>query len=169
MTYIPEFDRKDSIQRPRTLSLFLETNQSSLGAVFTLKDQDHELNGNKYYSLRKIYMEIADVTEYEVAMAVFGSWNHWKKIIASPPLIPYIQQWREELEIKNASRIIKGMIETAETEGSKGLTAAKYVLEKGWEKKAGRPSKKEIERTRRVHAGIKEEIEDDARNIGLLN
>jgi len=166
---IPSFDRKDAMQRPRTLSLFLETNQSSLDPIFTLKEDDHTLHGVLYYSLKKIYLEIADPTEYQFAQLVFGSWKHWKKLCDSPPIKPHIEEWRDELEIKLTSQAVRSMIETAQEEGSKGVTAAKYVAERGWEKQAGRPSKQEVERTKKKYAGIRDEIDEDAKNIGLLN
>lgn len=158
----------DHIGAYRTQSLFIETNKSKLEPLLTLKEIDWEYKGKLYPSLKRIYMELSDPTEYAVAMEVFGSWPMWVKLTENKLIGKYIQEWREELEIKLRSEGIKALAETARTEGSKGTTAAKYLAEKGWVKrKAGAPSKEEVERERKVAAGINDEVADDLARLGL--
>ena len=152
----------------RTQSLFLETNQSRLKPIITLKEVDWEYKGEVLPSLRKIYMEIADPEEYEVAIAVLGSWEHWLRLLDNKQVMKYIQQYRDELEIKIRSGAVKSLIQTAHFEGSKGTTAAKYIAEKGWDKrKAGAPTKQEVHRELKIQTGISEDIEDDLERLGL--
>ena len=51
---------------PLTQSLFLEIGYTDY-AVFTLKDDDYEYKGRVYPSLKRLYLEMEDVGEYEFA------------------------------------------------------------------------------------------------------
>lgn len=158
---------KDDKQRLRTQSLFYELNGIK-DAIFTLKEDDYEAHGKKLVSLKKLYLEIADPTEYEFAKTVFGSWKHWQRLCANAIIRPYIDEWREELEIKIRSQAIKSILQTARDEGSKGTQAAKWLAEGKWQGTGrGRPSKEEVERTKRIHAGIKDEIDEDFERLGV--
>lgn len=152
----------------RTQSLFLETNKSSLEPIMVLKEIDWEYKGKLLPSLKKIYLSFNDPTEYQVAMEVFGSWNQWKRLCDNALIFAHIKEWREELEIKLRSQAVKALIATAQEDGAKGTTAAKYVAEKGWDKrKAGAPSKEEVAREKKIHAGINDDVEDDLTRLGL--
>lgn len=151
----------DKMGRFLTQGLFYETRTEGYSPLFTLKDYDHKVNDTTYISLKRIYLEIADPTEYQFAIEVFGNWNHWLAITNSGILMEYITKWREELEVKLASQAIRAMINTASTEGSKGTTAAKYVAERGWSttskanKKADRDSKHIEEQ---IHSSVKDDL-----------
>ena len=61
----------------RTASLFHEKCLTdNLTAPFTLKDFDYISLGVEYKSLKLIYINFEDVTEYEFAIYIFGSYNH---------------------------------------------------------------------------------------------
>jgi hypothetical protein len=152
-----------------TKALFWEERHPDYTPSFTLRDEDRTENGVTYPSLKRIYLEYSDPTEYSFAIEVIGSWDHWQTLAKSFVFRPYIQKWRDELEVKLRSEALRAMRETAKHEGSKGTTAAKYLAEKGWEKKAGRPSNAEIERQKKIHSGITSEIEADAERLGFLN
>ena len=70
---------KDKQGRYLTAGLFYETSTDKSTALYTLKDYDHEVNGIKYPSLKKLYLEMCDVTEYAFATEHMGSWNQWKR------------------------------------------------------------------------------------------
>ena len=113
-------------------------------------------------------MEIADPTEYQFAMHVFGSWKCWEKITGSKLIMGYVQGWRDELEVKLRSKAVKSLIDTANHDGAKGTTAAKYIAEKGWVKrKAGAPSNAEKERELKIQSEMDDEIKDIADRINL--
>ena len=59
----------DKMGKYRTQSLFLEIGYGD-DAIFTLKDQDHVHDGKTYLSLRKMYLEFNDPTEYQFANEV---------------------------------------------------------------------------------------------------
>jgi hypothetical protein len=152
-----------------TQSLFLElTYGNTDNALYTLKEDDYEHNGKQYLSIKKLYLEIADPTEYEFAKKCFDSWAHWKRLCEKTTnLHPYIAAWREELEVKLRSQGVRGVMLEAYSEGKGSLQAAKWLADKGWTEKrtAGRPSNEELAGERKQRANIKQTMEDDLARI----
>ena len=151
-----------------TKSLFVEWNMSHLVSsdpLFSIKSYDHEKDGVEYPSLKKLYLSFSDPTEYEFAEKVLGGWEHWTRMLSSPEIAAMVEEWREELEVKLRSEAIGHL--QALARGDKGMAAAKYLAERGWESKRGRPSKEEVERQKRVHAGISKTVSDDAERLGI--
>lgn len=156
---------KDDIGRFRTQSLFLETNKEpGFQPMYTFKDHDYK--GCK--SAKQIYLACKDVTEYTAAMALVGSWQHWKKLLATEWFMKHLEQWREELEIMLRSEAVLSMFEKAQREDTVGYNASKFIVEGKWkqeEKKRGRPTKEEVERERRIAAGIVDNTENDYQRL----
>lgn len=148
----------DKMGKYRTQSLFLEIGYGD-DAIFTLKDQDHVHDGKTYLSLRKMYLEFNDPTEYQFANEVLLGWKHWQRLCENKAVRKYIDEWREELEVKLRSQAILNTIR----EANKGhFQAAKWVADRGWASRgAGRPSKEEIERNSRISERINNEFEAD--------
>lgn len=148
----------DSMGRPITQSLFLEVGYTDM-AIFTLKENDYEYNGVIYPSLKKLYLEMGDVTEYEFANTFLLGWQHWKRICENKVIRKYIDEWREELEYKVRSKSVKALLVAAE---SGNYQAAKFFVDKGWDKRAaGRPSKAEIAREKEIQSKIADEYSAD--------
>lgn len=159
---------KDKMDRNLTQGLFWEYRHPDYPATFCLKEKDIERQGKIYISLKNIYLEIADITEYQFAIEIFGSWTHWEKILKSGILLEHILQWRKELEIKLRSEGIRQMIK-ASREGSKGAAAAKWLAEAKWKGSGrGRPSAEEVEREKKIQAGISNEVSEDLQRIRLV-
>lgn len=155
-------DLKDSMGRFRTQSLFFEMKHPGIDPVFTLKPQDHEVKGVVYKSLRRIYLDIADPTEYDFAIKVFDSWEQWRRIFTNGLLSPYVNKWREELELKLRAGAINTIQAVASDPYNKGsLTAARWLADRGWDKKRGRPSKDEVAKERKIVANIHDELDED--------
>ena len=159
---------KDKMGRYRTQSLFREfyVKNQELPAVWTLREEDPQ---DTLPSLKAVYMEVGDPTEYAFAIEAFGSWKQWLKIKASKAIEPWIEDWPSELEIKLRSDGIKGVIQEAKAGKSK-FPAAKALAEGFWNKessKRGRPSKEEVARERKIAAKLDEEFTADAERIGL--
>lgn len=152
----------DTSGRPLTQSLFLEFSYSPF-AIYTLKDQDHEYNGKIYPSIKKLYMEEDDPTEYRFANKYFLNMRHWLRICNNKLMTDHIEEWRYELELKLRSEGISQMVKAARR-GSQG--AARFLTDRGWEvRKAGRPSKEELEREAKIQNNIKDEYADDLRRL----
>ena len=154
---------KDTQGRFLTHALFYETKVNGYDPVFTLKEYDN--NGCK--SLKQLYLDIADPTEYKFALKVFGSWRHWQKLLNNKAIRVHIDEWREELEIKLRSIGVRAVRDIALDTSSKGqLQAAKYLAEKGWEPKTrGAPSKAEKVAEVKKQTRIINEVDNDFERI----
>ena len=147
---------KDSMGRPRTLSLFWEHRLDKYPAPFTLKPYDHE----GCISMYRKYMEIGDPTEYSQAIGLLGSWEHWRTLTSANWFKPYIEKWRDELKVKFESDRYREMTEVAETQKGtpSGVQATKWLAERYSKPEPsvrGRPSKAEKAKA------LKEQIEED--------
>jgi len=168
-------DLKDSMGRYRTQSLFWELRMrddvDNYPPLFSLKDYDLEKENIVYPSLKQIYMSYDHIPgfEYEFALEVFNSWDHWNKLANDtiPAIKSAIKEWREELEVKLKAQSIKALIQTSRLDDVKGFNAAKYLADKGYAPQRGRPSKEEVEREKRVQAGVNKDLEDDMARLGL--
>ena len=126
-----------------TQALFLEFKYNE-DAIYTLDDTHKEYKGKTYLSMKQLYIEMGDVTEYEFANEYFGGWTHWKKLRGNKAIAAHIDQAKEELELKLIACGVKRIID--HSKGDKGYQAAKWLADRGWDtRKAGRPSKDEVE------------------------
>lgn len=158
---------KDSMGRPRTLSLFWEHRSDKYPAPFTLKPYDHQGRISMY---RK-YMEIGDPTEYAQAMGLLGSWAHWERLTSQNWFKPYIDEWRKELKIKFESDRYREMLDVAENnQGTPiGIQASKWLAErysKGAPKR-GRPSKEEKAKALKEEREEATLLEEEKARLGL--
>jgi hypothetical protein len=169
----------DNCNRPRSRSLFWETRvisrEERLEPLFTIKDRDHTVPSidkkglTTYPSLKLIYMSYDHVPfhEYEFAMDVFGSWQHWENLCKST-LKDLFKEWREELAIKMKAEALRTMIYTSRQESSAGVNAAKYLADEGYvPKKLGRISKEEKLREIKMAAGVRDDLQGDMDRLGL--
>lgn len=168
-------DLKDDMGRFRTQSLFWELRMKEetekYPPIFSLKDYDLEKDTIVYPSLKQIYMSYDHIPgyEYEFAIDVFNSWDHWNKLANDtiPAIKSVIKDWREELDIRLKAQALKSLILTSRLDDVKGFNAAKYLADKGYAPQRGRPSKEEVEREKRIQAGTSKELEDDMKRLGL--
>ena len=148
----------DRTGKPITQSLFLEFGYQE-SAIYTLKEHDYEYKDRKLPSIKRLYLEMEDVTEYEFAKEYFLGWKHWQRLCENKMVLAEIEEWRFELEYKLKARAVKQMTELAAT-GS--YQASKWLADKGWtERTAGRPSKAEKEKNRAIESRINDEYSAD--------
>ena len=151
-------DLVDNGGKPLTQSLFLEIAYSDK-AVYSLKEYHCEHEGKTYPSLKLLYLEMEDPTEYDFAMKYLLGFKHWKRLYENKLIGRHIDEWREELEMKLRSRAVKHML-TSAAEGN--YQAAKWFADRGWTNKgAGRPSKLDIEREKKFQANVDKEYGAD--------
>lgn len=157
----------DDRGRYKTLSLFLEIAYDK-DAIYTLKGYDHTHDGKTYISLKRLYLEMADPTEYEFASKYLADWDHWQKICNNKRLALEVEKWRYELELKLRAEGVQRILKSARSKGN--WLAAKFLAEKGWElRSAGRPTKDEIERETKIQAAIQSEFEEDIVRLRAVN
>jgi hypothetical protein len=148
---------------PLTQGLFLEIGYTE-HSYFTTKDDDYEYNGRIYPSLKRLYLEMEDVGEYEFATTYLLGWDHWQRLCNNKQIAKYIDSWRYELELKLRSRAIKQIQEFANT--PKGFQAAKWLADRGWDKKAtGRPTKESVERQTKIDADLLATFNEDLQRV----
>lgn len=159
---------RDSRGHPLTQGLFLEIGYDSETAVYTLKDEDHTHKGKVYPSLKRLYLECEDPTEYAFSKDYLLGWSHWKRLQENKAIRKHIDEWREELELKIRSQAVRDIINLSANEGA-GFQAAKWLADRGWDKRAaGRPSKKEKEMENSFNARIEEEFNADFERLKLV-
>ena len=166
---------KDDLGRYRTQSLFWELRHGGdtvkYPPIFTTKDEDIERDGVTYKSLKKVYMTYDHIPgyEYEFALDTLGSWDHWNKLANDtiPDLKNMIQSWRDELDVRLKALGLKALINASRDNDAKGVQASKYLVEKGYIQKRGRPSKEEMDRELKANTKLKKEFESDLERIGL--
>ena len=146
-----------------TQALFLETSYDDTSLVlYTLKNEDYTYNGVTYPSFPRLYLEIADPTEYKVSQLLFGGWPHWQRVTGSGKLSSVIEALREELEVKLRSQGVQRMISAA----GKSEKAAAWLADRGWiQSTKGRPTKEAIQREARKISKVKDVIALDAERM----
>jgi hypothetical protein len=148
----------DKAGKPITQSLFLEVGYTE-EAIYTLKEVDYTYNGKVYKSMKLLYMEMADPTEYEFATTHLLGWKHWMRICENKILRKHIDEWREELEVKLRCAAARQVLEQARG-GS--FQASKWVADRGWGARgAGRPTKLEQEKHKRITERVEDEYQND--------
>lgn len=172
MMYTPE-QLKGSNNKIRTKQLFYELSyMDPENALFTTKEQDIEVRGKTYVSLKQLYLSMVpnDPTEYTFALTVFGSWHIWETISKSALVKPYIKEWRSEVEVKIKSEAIQAIAQEMRTQGRSSFTAAKLLLDKGWlEKEPATAAKKKLmdkENEEQDRAALSM-LSEDAERLGL--
>lgn len=170
MTFIPlnttnKF--KDKQGRYLTKGLFKETcDLKHIKPIYTLSDEPKE----GFISAREVYMNANDPSEYQVAIDMVGSWEHWKRLCECDWFMECVTRWREELELKLRSNALRSIVNQSLKEGKEAVSAAKYIVEGGWkgsQNKRGRPSKDEIKREARIQAELGGELEETMRRLGI--
>lgn len=153
----------DSMERPLTQSLFLEVGYGS-DAIYTLKEVDYMYKGKLYPSLKRLYIQMADPTEYEFANTYLLGLRQWQRITENRALKKHVEEWRFELSEKLRSEGVRLAIKQA-TKGS--WQAAKWLADRGWDQKSGkgRPTKEDIEYQRKLVADVADSYEQDANRL----
>jgi len=159
---------KDKMGRPLTQGLFLEINYDTEFAQFTLDEQDKTYKGVVYPSLKRLYMEAQDPTEYQFAIDNLLGWDHWQRLKRNRVLNKYFSKWAAELEVCIRSEAVRNIIDCAV--GDSGFQASKWLADRGWEKrKPGRPSKEDIDKEHAIQENIEEEFALDAERMSKVN
>lgn len=158
---------KDSQGRFITQKLFLEYAYDTDFAIYTFDDEHKEYKGVIYFSLKKLYIEEGDVTEYSFAKKYLSGWKHWKKLQGNKQILAHIKEWREELMLSIKSDAIKSIIDCSMNDT--GFQASKWLAENGWEKRGpGRPSKLEKEEHLAQQDRISQDFKDDFDRLNFM-
>lgn len=118
---------KNSSGARYTRGLFYETTlEDKSTVVYTLKDRDHK----GYRSLKKLYLEEADTTEYTFSQKYLDGYDHWLLLVQSEWFKPFVTEWREELRVKKEQQYIRQLEEIVAQGGKDRTSALKTLLER---------------------------------------
>ena len=149
-----------------TIGLFLETSdrRTRYAPLYTLNDA----MTRGLPSAREIYLNANDPTEFEAAMALVGSWDHWCYLCSLKWFKPHIQAWRAELRARLKSRAVSIAQQLARGTDATALSAAKWLHAQLTDKSVGgRPRKAtdkpdpDTEHTDMDYARVMEQIAED--------
>lgn len=98
--------------------------------LYTLQPED-----NEYPSLRRLYLEERDLSEYTFAMKYFYNYTHWERLCNMEWFKPYVESWRRELEAYYQSLALSRLTELATLPNPQQANALKYLLEGKWKRK----------------------------------
>ena len=169
-------------------ALFLETPdlvelqgaiEDSIGPrpIFTLKTYDYEIpkdskyfreeGPNKLRSLHQLYLQYEDPSEYDFALGVFKSFEHWEQLTECLFFQEHLKKMRKTLEIKLDARTVRAAKEAMDNGiGPVALQAAKWLNSRVVKtSKRGRPSNEEIEGEIKRQAEEAQILNDDLKRI----
>lgn len=101
--------------------------------------------------LREKFLEFRDPTGMELANACLGGWPHLLHLLKLNWFRDEWDKWQDELFMTIQAENLKKIAEIALRDDSVGLSAAKYLANKEWEKAdpakstRGRPSRAEVD------------------------
>lgn len=113
---------------------------------------------------RKVYVEVADPTDYNAAAVLIGNWDHWLLLADNPAFRCHLDTWRKEVEVKLRSMAILELVKQSRT--PKGTQAARWLAERGWGKRDMR-KKGAKEEEEQANAEVAGRVKDDAKRLGL--
>lgn len=128
--------------------------------LYTLKTSDHK----GLPSLHRLYVEMADPTEYIFANTYFDGWKHWKMLKECNWFKEHYDLMYEELQLKLKAEAYNRLLKEAQSEGRNSAQINKYLLDNKWferEDHRGRPSKESIKKEANKIFQTKEEINSD--------
>jgi hypothetical protein len=112
---------------------------------------------------RERFIACGDPTGIAFADKHLGGYQHWKALKNCKALERYIGEWEEELEVRLMADSLQSIIKSSENDH---YQASKFLIDRGWKKRrAGKPTKDEVERETRVQAKLKESWNADVKRI----
>lgn len=148
-----------------TKALFYDLSGSNKSkALYTLKDHDV----GPFISLRNLYMDTNDLTEYAFANTYFANWEHWEQICQCAWFKPHIRKWRKELKTKLESMVLQAVLEEAKDPKSKNRFSANKLIYDRLQKShiiRGRPSKEEVEGELKRQTHAERQLQEDLKRI----
>lgn len=145
-------------------ALFQENNPDS--PLYTLKDYDTDVP-----SLKRLYLECEDPSEYEFANKHLGGWDHWQEIATAAWFQPFLTKWRKELELKLKAEAFQALLIEARSGTKNSFSANRFLL--AWNEKdtsqhvRGRPSKAEIQAEAMRMAENQDNVDADFKRLNL--
>ena len=143
----------DSYGRRVVLSLFSEFTRTDYTPLWSLHKE-----------WKKVFLEVADPTEYETAMCLIGDWEHYQLIRNHPKIKPIMDKWAKECEVRLRSQSIMKMVK--HSGAPNGAAAAKWLAEGAFMQRVLK-NKEDKAAEQEVRDEISERIAGDMARLGL--
>lgn len=159
---MPIFKNSNQVYLGR--ELFFETSamEQKPYVLYTLKSDDYQPEGydQKLPSLRRLYLEEDDLTEFFVAEKYFDGQPHWKRLTSQEWFMKELAPLRDELQTKHQAQYLRSLRDDA-LKGDK--VTARYLLDRveKSDQKAGRPTKAKIKQEAEKIVRESVDIKDD--------
>lgn len=115
--------------------------------------------GGTLISLRELYIKycVDDPTEVTFVDAVFGDFAYWTALLKCKWLHPYLEEWKQEADVRRKSKAFKAVIKEVENNGRSAFSAAKFLITE-----PNKPKTKESKETiKKTTEKAKEEYSED--------
>lgn len=136
--------------------------------LFTLSENDKEIKGRVYHSLKKLYLDMEDLSEYEFATVIFGSYRIWENLCSVKWFQKHLEVWRRELRIKIRGKALKEMIRSLDgTKSPPSFNTMKYLAE--LDKTQGNTKLTKDKIRKEKEEAYKDVLNLDAKRLGLVD
>lgn len=133
----------------RTESLFRDPVSKSYNPKYAVYYLNRDKSDDDFISLKEVYLQLSDPTEYEFAMLCFKSVRHFKHMETLSWFSVRLNEWRDELSAKlrsTAVRSIERLAKDSSVAPAARFSALKWLADSGYasrssSKGAGRPKK----------------------------
>lgn len=126
--------------------------------LYTIKDEDVS---PQIKSLKKLYLEQEDLSEYTFASLYFNDYNHWERLTKFYWFAPVVDKWRRELEVKIRSEALRKLVEIAKGNSPQAAAVNRYLAEGKWKDKPKKDKVYPKSKKEKDSLGLVDNIDDD--------
>jgi hypothetical protein len=160
------YERAKMFQKDISLSLFSIEGRT----------KENPVNGLPLVNAKDTYVSLRDPTGYKWAKLYLESYDHFDRLMGAMWFKELKTEWDREIEMalrSEALDTISSLSKDSEAPEGTRLSAAKYLAEKGWEKRhkqvasKGRPTNASVTREAKKLAQEAEREDKDMHRLGL--
>ena len=89
-----------------------------------------------------VNLTVNDPSEATFAEAIFGDVGYWLKARENKVLIPYLEDWRHEADVKRKSLAFQAIVDEVKTGGKSAFSAAKFLIDEPYKDKRNTETKR---------------------------
>jgi hypothetical protein len=130
-----EYAIADYSRKP-TRALFYEFRNPALEPTYTVHFQDRKVGDKLYKSMRLVYINTCDPTEWTFVQKVcHGDWEYWNQLQRAlnnyilKPKKDSVERWRKEMEVKMRSDALLAIYADSKSGGMSAVSSAKWLAE----------------------------------------
>jgi hypothetical protein len=132
---VAEYAIADYSRKP-TRALFYEFRNPALEPTYTVHFQDRRVGDKLYKSMRLVYINTCDPTEWTFVQQVcHGDWEYWNQLQRAlnnyilKPKKDSVERWRKEMEVKMRSDALLAIYADSRAGGMSAISSARWLAE----------------------------------------